>query len=860
MTNRHNARRSKNGHRSRLEPYQWLGAGAVALGLGIAVANGTGVAYADDGTGSAPPSASSAQNDAGQSPGDNEGDGAENEDQNDIDKVDDNDDDTPDGEATDDEATDLDEADELGADNEDDFDDVGVDDLDIDEDLDDLDIDEVTTPVDEVATPDAAATQRPTSVDELAAEAQIPAETTATEVEPAVPESPVSAVLPELLAPTGVNTDPSAPPAAPALSELVVAAYRPTNQRGLNVSAASLRTTSESAPSGTPPLAAAATPSAIIDRILLGSGLPYTVVASPDGHTVYVITTGLPAGGSLPTSTVYGIDTRTNRRVGEPITVGYVPGGSFSTNAKPLTFSPDGKRVYVSSIAQGASGQISSSVTVIDAASGQVAGDAIGLGNVTTTGLVVSPDGRRLYTANSDSTVTVIDLQHNNTLVGTVPIGIFSGPSSPGSPAIDIVIAQNDAQTVYITDYAERSVYVLNAATNTTNPDPILIDGNPISLALSPDGSRLFVNTVTFSDPLGATTNQANLVVVNTSTNAIVGSPISYGTAAQGLSTNGVLLVSPDSRYVYTESFQTAQGTTPSGTLWKIDTTTGAVQSLASGLYPSAPVLSPDGTRVYVPAVAVVDGQPQLAVGAVSTADGSMITRIPIDIGAPMGTAVSTDGTRLYVGQLLTGADPTSLSGQLAVIDTGTSNTVTPPRAVNPITLIVRSVTNAVRASVQTIAHALRQSVETVTKALGTLSDTARQSVVGFGQQVANAVQNVVQAARNIAGSFGDTARSWARESLNFSYGVGQVVQAIPDAIRIGVQQAQRETQKRLDDLRRFAKTVQGNLGRAADNAAKFVAPAAKRLEKLAKVARVAGPVGLVFAVYDLFFGGPSVS
>jgi len=42
----------------RIEPYQWLGAGAIAVGIGAALAAGSGVAHADDGgTGSAGPSA-----------------------------------------------------------------------------------------------------------------------------------------------------------------------------------------------------------------------------------------------------------------------------------------------------------------------------------------------------------------------------------------------------------------------------------------------------------------------------------------------------------------------------------------------------------------------------------------------------------------------------------------------------------------------------------------------------------------------------------------------------------------------------------------------------------------------------------
>lgn len=858
MAGKHSAQRVKakaKGRRQRagVEPYKWLGAGAVALGLGVAVANGTGIAYADDGTGSAPSSASSTQRDRGTESGGDEG-GASG---NDAPNAADNDNDTAerDGDDGDDTRDGDDESTDDTAESDDDEE--------LDESL------EAELGDDEIGMDDGAAVEEPTTqraatpVDEpLEPEVEVVGDELVTEEDdPVVPESPVSEHLPELEAPVVVDAPlpPPAPPAAPTLNELVVAAYRPTNQRAATVAPVSMQTTGQAAPAGTPPLAAAAAPSGVIGRIDLGTGVPYTVIAGPDGRMVYVVTFAVPAGASLPVSTAYGIDTRTNRVVGEPISVGYVPPSTFSTAAKPVTFSPDGKRVYLTSVTQGTGAQISSRVLVIDAATGRAVGDPIEMGSTVAAGLVVSPDGRRLYTANTDSTVTVIDLEHGNAAVATVPIGILSSPGVPGGASLDIVISQNDAQTVYIADYAERSVYVLDPVTNTVDPDPVLIDGYPVSLALSPDGSRLFVNTITFIDPLSSTANQANLVIVDTSTKAIVGSPVSYGPTAQSPATNGVTLVSPDGRYVYTESFTTVSGS-PSGTVWKIDTVTGSATGLVSGVASSTPVLSPDGTRLYVPAVTVVDGAAQAAVGAVSTSDGTMLTRIPIDAGVFLGTAVSPDGTRLYLGQVLMGADPTDLGGQLAVIDTGTSNTVTPPKAVNPIAMIIRNVTNAVRASVQTIAHALQQSVATVSKALDALGENARQSIVGFGQQVANAVQTVVQIARTMVGSLVDTATSLVRNALNFQSGVVEVVRTIPDAIAIGLKQAQRETQKRLDDLRSFAKNVQGGLGRAADTAAKAVAPVAKRIDGLVKIARVSGPIGVAFAVYDLFFGGPKVS
>lgn len=548
----------------------------------------------------------------------------------------------------------------------------------------------------------------------------------------------VSGSLGESVVDTATPSLPPTPVAPPTVSEFLLAAYRPANQR----SQASVQTTSLTTTANTQQLALAAAASAVLARIGLGSGIPYVVVTSPDGKRTYVVTTPLPTGGTT-TSTVVGINTATNQPIGEPVRIGYVLPAGFATSTKAATFNRDGSRLYVTSFHQTSTGQVSNTITVINAANGQVIGSPITTSSVAT-GIVVSPDGRRLYTANSDSSVSVIDLQ-TNTVVDTVPIGIFAGPAGGGG-ALDIVISQDNAQTVYISDYTERAVYVLDPATDMVDPNPVLVTGHPVSLALSPDGKRLFVNTTTYLDPTTGPANQASVVIVDTATKTLVGSPVHYGLVSQQPATNGVMLVSPDGRYVYTLSANTTSGGAPNATLWKIDTATGRAQIMVDGLTPSMPVLSPDGKRIYVQAVTVVDGVPQLAIGGVNTANNSMITRISIDSGALVGMSVSPDGSRLYVGQVMAadGGDPADLTSQLAVVDTGTSNIVTPPRPVNPITLVIRNITKTITASVQAIVHAINQTAGFMTGFLTAVSDVVAGSRSAL-RSAAQAISQVVQ-------------------------------------------------------------------------------------------------------------------
>ena len=374
---------------------------------------------------------------------------------------------------------------------------------------------------------------------------------------PATAARPLRPLLSTVLAAVGVHpidtTTPTSPSAPAPLTDIVSAAYRTAQ-------------TSEKA------AAAAASPPSVVTSVPLGDGAaPYYVVVSPKGDRTYVVTTSVTGGASLPASTVIGVDTSTNKPVGPAVTVGYVPINGLATTIKPIAFSPDGRRVYVASLSQSATGALASTVTVIDAANGQIVGDPIALSSAMgASGLMVSPDGGRLYTANGDGTVSVFDLLRGNAPIGG-PIPIGSTSSGFGGPGADIVIATNDAQTVYISDWAEHAVYVLDASTNTVSADPIHIDGSPVSLALSADNSRLVVNSMRF-DGAGGSTNQANITVIDTSSRTVIGEPISYGVVTSGFSTTGAMAISRDGRYVYTPSLASGAGGTSTAALWKIDT------------------------------------------------------------------------------------------------------------------------------------------------------------------------------------------------------------------------------------------------------------------------------------------------
>ncbi|KQY02941.1 hypothetical protein ASD37_25680 [Mycobacterium sp. Root135] len=211
----------------------------------------------------------------------------------------------------------------------------------------------------------------------------------------------------------------------------------------------------------------------------------------------------------------------------------------------------------------------------------------------------------------------------------------------PTMPAPEGVAISPDGSRVYVAHSSHNgAVTVIDTATNTVTATIPVGDG-PIGVAISPNGSRLYVsNTV-----------DGTVSVINTATNTVIGKAIAVG------SKPFIMAVSPNGSRVYVTN-------TGDGTVSVINTATNTVIGnpifVGSDLYHVA--ISPNGSRLYVS---------RLETNAVSVIDTSTNTVIgnPIPVGKrPFDVAVSPDGSRVYVTN---GND-----GTVSVIDTAT-NTVT---------------------------------------------------------------------------------------------------------------------------------------------------------------------------------------
>ena len=125
-----------------------------------------------------------------------------------------------------------------------------------------------------------------------------------------------------------------------------------------------------------------------------------------------------------------------------------------------------------------------------------------------------------------------------------------------------------------MTNNGSTTVSRINTTTNAVTS--ITVGSYPYSVAVSPDGSSVWVTNV----------NSGTVSRINTTTNAVTAS-ITVGTNPYGVA------VSPDGSSVWVTNYG-------SGTVSRINTTTNAVTSITVGTNPNGVVVSPDGSSVWV--------------------------------------------------------------------------------------------------------------------------------------------------------------------------------------------------------------------------------------------------------------------
>ncbi len=195
----------------------------------------------------------------------------------------------------------------------------------------------------------------------------------------------------------------------------------------------------------------------------------HEVIASPDGKTAYVPIYGDSGVGKPGTNgrNIVAIDISSRKIVGNL---------DFGHGVRPHCpqFGPKNGLLYVST-------ELDSSISIIDPKSLKVIGTVL-TGQTESHMFVISPDGKRAYTANvGPGTVSVLDLDERKTLK-IIPI-------SSNTQRISI---SGSGKMVFTSDQTKNRLAVINAATEAVE-SWVDLPGLGYGTAPTPDGKWLVV-------------------------------------------------------------------------------------------------------------------------------------------------------------------------------------------------------------------------------------------------------------------------------------------------------------------------------------------------------------------------------
>ncbi|MDP6452423.1 MAG: beta-propeller fold lactonase family protein, partial [SAR202 cluster bacterium] len=367
---------------------------------------------------------------------------------------------------------------------------------------------------------------------------------------------------------------------------------------------------------------------------------PVVVATNIPGTPTPVVATSIP----VPTAArVAGPPRPVQPTVAAQVTPPVVTHARAAVVASAVVVSPDGLWVVVVN-------PDSDSVTVVDAVTLLPLAE-ISVGHHPRT-LTITPDSRQAVVANHGSgTLSLIDLarleESTQWPVGAMPYGVVT-----------------DGSHVFFTEFGSGRVGVIDLATNSVL-DRIPVDPFPAGLALSADGrsllvTHLFTGQVTLVDTTDLT---ASLTV----------------TAGSGTNMSQFITISPDGSRAYLP--QTRSNSTNAALLF--DTTVFPVVNVLNigemeflprerisldviddpVNMPFSAALAPNGQTLYVSNAGSDD------ISVIDLDTGQSLAQIPAGAN-PRGIAITPDGDRVFVANVLDGTMSVMNTESLAVTST----------------------------------------------------------------------------------------------------------------------------------------------------------------------------------------------
>ena len=193
-------------------------------------------------------------------------------------------------------------------------------------------------------------------------------------------------------------------------------------------------------------------------------GRPYVIAISPDGSRVYA---------GLSSNQIAVIDVATT------VVEKFLPTAELPAS---IIVSPDGETLYVAELSR-------NTLRAVSAETGAVVKAPIQVGKAPAW-ITISPDGGKVYTLNyradNADDVTVVDTE-TFTIEANIPTAI-SGKESKGI----IGNVTPDGRKLFVTNLGTGDYVVIDTATNSV-AQRVQLDGRPVGVAFSEDGSRAYV-------------------------------------------------------------------------------------------------------------------------------------------------------------------------------------------------------------------------------------------------------------------------------------------------------------------------------------------------------------------------------
>lgn len=347
----------------------------------------------------------------------------------------------------------------------------------------------------------------------------------------------------------------------------------------------------------------------VIGHAVAGQGV--TTQLSPDGHTLYLLTSGYnlwrdPAGKVIPQASsehlfVYDISKGTavfRQAVAIPNTFG------------GLAVASDGTTLYVGG------GSDDSVVTIrrdpenswsvghptwkLTHTSGNAVVRVAAVLKPAAAGLALTGDGNKIVLANyQNDSVTIFDVPRTKAITDTVQNGIEldlrpgkTDPALQGVPGGEFPnwVATKGNDKAYVSSLRDREIVVVALTDKPKVGARIKLKGNPTRLLMNRDQSRLFV----------AEDNSDQVTILDTATNAVIGSVKvmpADGPADRrrpGASPNGLAL-SPDEKTLYV-----TDGGINAVSVISLDGTPRLLGLIPTAWQPNDVSVSTDGKTLYV--------------------------------------------------------------------------------------------------------------------------------------------------------------------------------------------------------------------------------------------------------------------